>query len=96
MLHPAYGFRCGIREQSGAEGYSSGDIQLKLPRYQPRIQNSVVVTLRSLFLSNLSAPPASHARHKVRASLLSAVGRCIVLDRHGLEAGGRTRASRRR
>ena len=29
---PAYGFRCGIREQSGEEGYSSGDIQL--PSYQ--------------------------------------------------------------
>ena len=28
MSRPAYGFRRGIREQSGAEGYSSGNRQL--------------------------------------------------------------------
>ena len=34
MSCPAYGFRCGIREQSGA-GYSSGNIQLPTPRVVP-------------------------------------------------------------
>ena len=26
---PAYGFRCGIRKRSGAEGYSSGQKELQ-------------------------------------------------------------------
>ena len=30
---PAYGFRCGIREQSGEEGYSSGNIQLQATKF---------------------------------------------------------------
>ena len=33
---PAYGFRCGIRERSGEEGYSSGDTVKQLASYMHR------------------------------------------------------------